>query len=263
MALAGAPRIARGRAFPITDYLMEDNDRVGAVEGRSNTAPRRDRVLLAFAAVLALNTALVVVAFASVWQLRNSLRRALLVTMPTIAASQRQSAPPLERRVRIDLYSDFGCEFCRESASAVDSAREVYGSNTEWRYWNAPKSPDVDPLSFRGALAAVCVSRSGDPWALYSQLSESSDWSEEVLDSAVRAVASNPDSVRTCMASTEAESAVWGELFALARRGISRTPTIVVDGRQITGSIHYEPLAQLIDSRLRAREADPPSPNEP
>lgn len=242
---------------------MSDDKSLGAAGDPRSAAPRRDRVLLAFAAVMAINTGLVVVAFATVWQLRDALRWALVVTMPTVAASQRPSAPPIGERVRIDLYSDFGCEFCRESASAVDSARRMYRSNTEWRYWNAPKSPDVDPLSFRGALAEVCLSGSTDPWALYSRLSKSPNWSREVLDSAVAEVAPNPDSVRKCMDSPDAESAVWEELFASARRGVSRTPTIVVDGRKVRGSIRFEPLAQLIDSRLRAREAGPPSPNEP
>jgi hypothetical protein len=229
--------------------------------GNSETSPAGNRPL-AFAG-FAIAIALVVNTLVMVWGLvrTNSLvelyNQAMVGTLPERAHQlATQTTPQDSFAVRVDLYSDFDCAFCRRSVAAVLAARRHFGDKVRWRYWY--RANPVRPMSIRSALVAMCTEDGDGPWRLYSLLSDSVDLTDNRLAGAVESLGRPASEADKCVRADSTAQRLWRQMFLSAAAGRTRTPTVVVDGIEIAGLLTEDALISLIEDRLmrRRRQAD-------
>jgi protein-disulfide isomerase len=204
------------------------------------------------AVVLFLNSLAVMYGFRQVAALRTDIRWVASQAPANTGAPPGQAIARGNAKVRVDLYSDFGCRFCRLSASAVDSARRKFGSDVLWVYHQVPRSPAENPLAFRAALASYCLGQTDGAWKFYAAI-RGAELDEAAVEAAIRASGASRDSLSQCSSRRSTEDGVWAAMFEGGYRGIVATPTMFVEGTKIEGAISYAPLVALIEHRL----ADP------
>jgi protein-disulfide isomerase len=208
--------------------------------------------LLLVAAVLLVNSGAVTYGSYRVSRLEENLRWSVA---DVIRSTPQFDAPERDKgTVRVDLFSDLGCQHCRASALAVDSARKRFGRLVSWRYWHVTKPPSEDSLSFLAALMAVCAETEDSPWTFYKALAGADDWSIGTLQEALSNLGYTTAELRPCLDSAETEARVWNDLFTAARLGVQGTPTMFVDGVQVIGKLETGPLIQLLEAKITERE---------
>lgn len=164
----------------------------------------------------------------------------------------KQNAP-----ITVAVFSDFQCAFCRDEAKLLranllsaypEAVRLVFvdfplvqihnwakpaaiaghclagiSNNTFWKYhdWAFEAQPQITAENFGAKLQA---------------------WAES----------SGIDSLRLqqCLQSPEADSAVTASLEKALNLGLNSTPTLFVNGRQVTGKLEWAAIKQIVDAEL-------------
>ncbi len=198
------------------------------------------------------NSAALLYGFRQMDELSASVRVAFLTVARGVqepSQQRRSDATPVSTsRVRVELYSDFACPFCRASVGAVDSARAEFGDSVTWVYRYLPNV--ASELSLLSARAGACVSDATGPWSFYSELRGES-WSRRALERALLRIGTNLRDIRSCTSADSTHQRIWLDVFRAAALRIDGTPTLVVDGLVVPGRVRYEPLSALIRERLK------------
>ncbi len=162
-----------------------------------------------------------------------------------------------EARLLVELYSDFGCPFCRQSAPAVLAARSHFGDEVAWGYRFLAKPPTVGKASFRSALAGVCIANTGGFWDYYERLTTDIEWSEPAVSTFLRSIQEDDPGLSRCMDSPDTRSRVWRDVFVAAAVGLRATPTLRVNGVSVEGLLTPTALIDLIESQLAMLPTSP------
>ncbi len=174
-------------------------------------------------------------------------------------ANQLASTVDSASGVDVVIYSDFACRYCRESFSAIDSVRTLYGVSDsvtwQYRYW-----PDLgDPTSLRFSLEAACTLDSTGPWrllgAISAEMASGDEWSRDLFDRALATLDLDLIQLEQCAKADSTMRRVLGDAFRAAALAIDHTPTVVVNGVSVAGRLEYTPFSQFIRDRLRRRRA--------
>lgn len=222
--------------------------------GAESPSARGDQnvAIYLLAGVLFINSLAVMYAFRQVAALRSDIRWVASQAQVNSGSSAGREIARGNAKVRVDLYSDFGCRFCRLSVPAVDSVRRKFGGDVLWVYHQVPRNPAQDPLAFRAALTSYCLGQTEGAWRFYAAI-RGEKLDEASVETAIRASGASPDSLSECARSRSTEDGVWASMFEGGYRGVVATPTMFVEGTKIEGAISYAPLVALIEHRL----ADP------
>lgn len=161
------------------------------------------------------------------------------------------------------VFSDFECPYCRNFALAATPAIVAEFVDTgllRFRYVFFPLAAQ-HKNSVSAAKAAHCAGLAGRFWAFHDYLFvRQPEWSgDSVSDTLWIEFARNLDlsleAFEACYLSAEASAAVEADLRMALVAGVTATPTIVLNGKSLTGFSTYEQLRQEI---LRAIEASRP-----
>lgn len=202
-------------------------------------------------AAVVVNSAAVAYGFHELGQLSQSIRWLLAPPIATAATALPISrGPSTATKVVVDVYSDFGCTYCRESAPAIDSVRREFGDKVYWRYRYLASPLRADPLSFEAALVGVCTAKDGGPWELYSAIRPSLPWTRESLEKEVVKLAAIHPDLQSCTQSEEATDRIWSDVFEAAARGVRSTPTLYINGKKISAQITAAPLRTFVQNEL-------------
>jgi len=190
---------------------------------------------------------------------------ALILALLTGAELQAQDYRVLGSRdapVELTIYSDFECPYCRNFALAAVPAivaEFVNPGRVRLRYVYFPLAAN-HANAVGAAKAAHCAGLAGRFWAFHDYLYvRQPEWAgEAVPDSVWLAYAGNLGLDRGafagCLTSAETNSAIEADLRASLELGATGTPTIVVNGRSISGFSSYEELRREIISAIEAAE---------
>lgn len=214
-----------------------------------------NRFLSALTAVLLLNSAALIYGFLQIHRLQQDYRWAMAVTVPGRAIASRDTTasgnwrPALGTSV-LEVFSDFSCPFCRQSAQAIDSVRRLYKDRVSFRYWHMPRPGHLDPAGFKAALAGLCLERDGGPWELFVRAGREKEWNEAVLTRLLDSVVSDRTAFNRCINAEATESALWNHMTRAARVGVIGTPTIRLFGIKLEGAVTVDILRNFIDVKL-------------
>jgi len=166
-----------------------------------------------------------------------------------VQARALSTEPERPDEFSIEFWADYACGHCLNSADALMNLREQLREEPiAWRFRFLPRGTEESSVGFLWALAGQC---SEEPWLLFYHAAAERDLSERALSTFLERQGLK---VESCMASTAAPEAIWQDRLEAARRGILVTPTLVVDGTRLEGELRLEPVAALIQERVRRRK---------
>lgn len=243
----------------MTHHSQADAGRGSDVGPQSSTSGN-NVVLGLLAVTVALNSVAVAFGFSQVVKLNRQVRWLSVVTSPLNAVGSQGAQTSDAGLVRVEIFTDFSCPFCRASARAIDSVRRHFGnSRVAWHLFVVPQAPERDPVGFRAALTSHCAPGPDGQWNMLAAAGDSA-WSEQVLQRVVGALKIDRDSLGRCVTAAATENQVWGDLFFASVRGVTVTPTAYVDGVKVTGRLTYDALAELVSSRIAKSESQTSAP---
>lgn len=154
--------------------------------------------------------------------------------------------------VTITEFTDFQCPFCRETAADLRQIRQEMGDKfaVVVRYFPLPGHKFAQPA----AEAAECAARQGAFERFHNLLfdSQAEIGTKAWTDFAAAAGVPNAATFRDCMSSGTGAAAVARDKAAGQRHGVSATPTLLINDREINWYPGREKLADMIRSALDA-----------
>jgi len=226
----------------------------GGLKNPQWTGPvsRRAEVLIGFLAlVVLLNSSVLFWGFHRLRQLAEAMQSTVMISIAAGAGAETRADAAASNRsqlMRVELFNDLACRYCRRSAPVIDSLRRMFPDSVRWVYRYLPNVHDA--LSMRSAMAAACTGDSNGAWRLYSIASRAADWSYEALERSLARMGLSLDAIGNCMNADSTRQEVWADVFRAAATGKTGTPTVVVGGLAVAGKLRVDPLATLIRARL-------------
>ena len=198
-------------------------------------------------------------------------------TSPRLSA-QEQEAQPLDvdllgydqgsssAVVKVLEISDFGCGYCRQFHQEVfPTLKEIYvdGGYLQWKF--IPYVLGMFPNGLEAATAAECAGEqekffpmqsrlfgeqprwrgSADPFPLFAELA-----AEEDLD---------VERYNTCVAAGWRDGRLRSNFRFGQMVGVQGTPTFMIDGRPLAGTLPLKNFRDILDAALAQRGITPPA----
>lgn len=158
-------------------------------------------------------------------------------------------------RLEVVEYADFQCPACRiftvlTMPDVVE--RLVKTGRIRWRFRDFPlPGHDKSPAAHH---AAACAGEQGKFWPMHDQLYATQDeWAtgggtDRKMRNLARDAGLDLDRYDECTSSRRYEARLVASREQAAAQGVQSTPTFVIGGVQIAGTIPYDRLRAIIDS---------------
>ena len=153
-------------------------------------------------------------------------------------------------RVTIVKFEDFECPFCKQIQPTFTDILTRYGGKVRLVHKDLPLD-SIHPLARQGAEAARCADQQGKFWSFHDMLYDRAPkLALEDLKSYAKELGLNQSSFIECLSSGKSKAAVQKDLSEGAQLGIAGTPTLFINGRELSGAQSVEAIAQIIDEEL-------------
>jgi protein-disulfide isomerase len=153
-------------------------------------------------------------------------------------------------RVTIVKFEDFQCPFCKQVQPAFKEVLSRYDGKVRLVHKDFPLE-SIHPHARQAAEAARCAYEQGKFWEYHDKLyTDSPKASADDLKSYAQQIGLNVDSFDRCFASGKYKAIVQQDLNEGVQLGLSGTPTIFINGREISGNQPLAAFAAIIDEEL-------------
>jgi len=158
--------------------------------------------------------------------------------------------------VRIVAYSDFECPYCAEEAKVLrNQLRHQYGSRVRLYFRDFPL--DMHPWARPAAETGRCIfvqepERFWDfhDWVFENQKSITPQNLNAKTEAFLADKGLDMDKFRTCRDERKRAQDVEDSMAEGRKVGVTSTPTLFVNGRQLGGSTKWEQLKAIIDYEI-------------
>lgn len=158
--------------------------------------------------------------------------------------------------VRIVAYSDFQCPYCAEEAKVLRTQlRHQYGSKVRVYFRDFPL--DMHPWARPAAEAGRCIyiqepEKFWDyhDWVFENQASITPENLNTKTDAFLADKGLNLEEFNSCRAERKRAQDVEDSMAEGRKIGVTSTPTLFVNGRQLGGSTKWEQLKAIIDYEI-------------
>lgn len=157
---------------------------------------------------------------------------------------------PEDAPVVVVEFSDFECPYCRQTYPVLGRIETAYPDQIRFVYRQFPLT-DIHPRAEKAAEASLCADEQGQFWPMHDLLF--ADPIElEVASLKVKAESLGLDRqvFDDCLDSGKYEDRIASEIHEGFRLGVNGTPTVIINGRPLTGAQPYEAYAAVIDDEL-------------
>jgi protein-disulfide isomerase len=163
-------------------------------------------------------------------------------------AKQRYPCPPgkspfrgpADAQVTIVEFGDYECPYCAQDEPTVKKVLAAYPTQVKLVYKNLPL--DIHPKARQKALVAECVGIQGRYWQAHDQFFAGAP-PEKVTEGV------DGGKLKACV-SQGGEGQVDSDLALAKRLGLATTPSFVIDGIRIGGTLGFGQFKLLIDAEL-------------
>jgi protein-disulfide isomerase len=157
----------------------------------------------------------------------------------------RTSAP-----VTLIEFSDFQCPFCQRVAPTLKRIRDTYGDKVRIVWKDFPLT-QIHPQAFKAGEAAHCAGDQGKYWEYHDRLfANQQALQPEDLKRHATELGLDGAAFASCLDSSKYGERVRDGVAEGTRLGVNSTPTIYVNGRQLSGAQPYETFVSVIDEEL-------------
>lgn len=169
-------------------------------------------------------------------------------------AATGQRMGPERAPMQIVEFSDFQCPFCATFAATLRKVRAKYPDRVAVLYRHFPLDA-LHPHARTAALASECAGEQGRFEAYHDRLFAQQDSIGTKPWARFAAEAGLPDTVafNACVASQRLLGNVDRDAELGKRSGVHLTPTLVIDGTLIPGTVSETELEEWITGRKRER----------
>ncbi len=159
------------------------------------------------------------------------------------------SRGPHNAPITIVEFSDYQCPACRQSRETVKAAQSIYSDNVRWVFKDFPLHRSE--ASLRAAEAARCAGEQGKFWDYQDSLfSGAEDPGQDLLVGYASKLGLNKEAFGSCLASGKYRPEIERDFQEGWRAGINSTPTLVINGKVISGAVSFETLDAIIRRAL-------------
>ena len=198
-------------------------------------------------------------------------------TSPRLSAQEQAARPldineigydegPPDAVVRVIEISDFGCGYCRRFHEDIyPTVKEVYvdGGYLMWKF--LPYVMGIFPNSLEATTAAECGGEQDQFYPMRTRIfQEQSRWksaTEPLPFFADIAAEEGLDMARynACMSAGWRDNRLRSNLRFGQSLGVRGTPTFIIDGRPLAGTLPMDQFRDILDAALRQRGITPPA----
>ncbi len=216
---------------------------------------RRRRLYYGGAAVAAIA---IIALFVIVRQLTAPSLEDVIVPDPLAAPANADGRAwgPADAPVLIEEYADYQCPFCGQFATGVgQELADFYAATGQVRF-EYNNFAFIGSESQKAAEAAECANEQGMFWQYHDTLFANQRgenigaFSNAMLKNFALAIGLDTDAFNSCFDSGRHASTVRAEKTEGEGRGVNSTPTLFINGEQLSGGLTFEQYQQLINARL-------------
>ncbi len=158
-----------------------------------------------------------------------------------------------QARITIVEFSDFNCRYCAGMAGVLDRVWDRYGDKVRIIFKHNPFPGH--PLSLEAHKASVAAFQQGRFWEMQTLLFAN----QETLDSRslrshAKILGLNMEQFEDDLESAEVEGVVERDISQAKAAGVSRVPTLFLNGMKLQGGFTYELLVDRIEKELGRTE---------
>ena len=163
--------------------------------------------------------------------------------------------------VVIEEFSDFQCPFCRRFHDETFRRiveEYVQTGKVYFVYRHFPVVDRNDPAqeSHAAARAAICAGRQNRFWDYQDILFANQngenigDYTERRLAAMADELGLDLDAFNACYGSQDAQAAVAADALFASQKGLSSTPSFLINGKALLGAQAFEVFQQAIEAEL-------------
>ncbi|MEP6635287.1 MAG: thioredoxin domain-containing protein [Acidobacteriota bacterium] len=168
---------------------------------------------------------------------------------PFTSENNSSSIGPEGAAITIIEFSDFQCPYCREVQGPLKQVLKVYPS-VRLVFKHLPL--EIHTGAFSAARAAFCAGQQGSFWGYHDSLFASELLSPEVFNKIAENLGLPREKFQACLSSDAAYQAVLRDKDEAKRFGIDSTPTFIVNGRLVRGTLDFEAFKAVIERELKS-----------
>ncbi len=160
---------------------------------------------------------------------------------------------PENAPVTLVEFSDFQCPACRGFNPILDQLLTRYPNEVRVAFLQFPLR-SIHPHAQGAAEAALCARDAGKFWELHDEMfADQRNLGIAGLKAAARKVGIDGEVFDACLDGNEYAPMVQADFSRAARAGVSGTPAVFVNGREVSpGRVpSFEALANLVEDELR------------
>ncbi|HYS55172.1 MAG TPA: thioredoxin domain-containing protein [Thermoanaerobaculia bacterium] len=171
------------------------------------------------------------------------------LTVPLSASDPARGS--VDAPVTIVEFSDFQCPGCRQARKMLAELQGSYGDKIRLIYKQFPLQGHTDaPMA---SQASLCAADQGKFWELHDWMFEHQDSLH--VEALAEAVDLDREAFKNCVAGGTHAADVDRDLREGRELGISGTPTIFVNGREIMMNLSEQTVRDIVDEELRRSAA--------
>jgi len=172
-----------------------------------------------------------------------------------VKADGRPSIGPDTAPVKLILFSDFECPYCFDFSDTLMEITRRYGDKVQLVIRNLPLTSLHDNAQ-RAAEASLCARDQKRFWEMHNILFENQhDLTDENILRLIESLDIDDEKFRECFTSGRHKSEIQEDIRAAAAAGVdSTTPTLFINGIQMSGNQPYNALADIINKELQTRK---------
>ena len=169
-----------------------------------------------------------------------------------VKTAGRPSLGPAAAPVKLVLFSDFECPYCRDFSDTLTEVSEKYGDKVQLVFRQFPLN-NIHPNAQRAAETSLCAHDQNRFWKTHDILFENQRelTEENILMQVMLLDGFDIGKFRECLASGRHKPEIQEDIRAGLAAGADSTPTLFINGIYLSGGQPYEAVASIIDRELK------------
>ncbi len=148
--------------------------------------------------------------------------------------------------IYIVAFESFSCPFCKDNQEDLKKMINKFGQMVRFIFKDFP-TEGLHPNVFKAHLAASCAQEQGKFWEYHDLLfANQGNFTEINLKSLAQSIGLDSKEFNTCLSSEEFSQEIRQDYANGVQVGVVGTPSYLVNGQLIPGTINYETWEEII-----------------
>lgn len=167
-----------------------------------------------------------------------------------IDLSTAHLAGPRDARVKLVVFSDFECPFCRDLAPTLQRIHQQFPHDVLLAFRPFPLTMHL--RAFPAAVAAECAGEQGAFWEYHDKLfAKGSDLSDAGLLTLAASLGIDTPRFTECLRSGKASDVVEASRRDAISSGLEGVPAVFLNGQRVEDGLDYQHLVKRIQELLQ------------